>query len=132
MLKANINPFQSSVVFHVETSHLFCRAKQMTGFYMKRNTGLECVKYTGVTFLTPVQCLCCLLQTFFDSFLSTLKMYFPHGITIFPCNQQQKHFRKFPRMHVSKMHVSSLQAFKQKDCACFFLENFKKCLLLQN
>ena len=36
MLKANINPFQSSVVFHIETSHLFCRAKQMTGFYMKQ------------------------------------------------------------------------------------------------
>ena len=31
-------PFQTSGVFHIETSHLL--AKQMTGFYMKRNTGL--------------------------------------------------------------------------------------------
>ena len=27
----------------MESSHLFCRAKQMTGFYMKRNTGLKWV-----------------------------------------------------------------------------------------
>ena len=36
-----VNPFQPSVMFHIETSHLFCRAKQMSGFYMKRNTGLK-------------------------------------------------------------------------------------------
>ena len=35
------NQFQSSVVFHTENSHLFYRTKQMTGFYMKRNTGLK-------------------------------------------------------------------------------------------
>ena len=39
-----INPFQPSVVFHIETSHLLFRAKQMTGFYMKRNTRLKWVK----------------------------------------------------------------------------------------
>ena len=38
------NPFQPSVVFHIKTSHLFCSAKQMTGFYMKHNTGLKWVK----------------------------------------------------------------------------------------
>ena len=37
------NPFQPSVAFHVETSHLFSRAKQMTGFYIKCSTGLKCV-----------------------------------------------------------------------------------------
>ena len=36
-----INLFQSSVAFHIETSHLFCSAKQMTGFYMKPTTGLK-------------------------------------------------------------------------------------------
>ena len=36
-----INSFQSGVAFHIETSHLFSRAKQMTGFYMKSNTGLK-------------------------------------------------------------------------------------------
>ena len=41
----NINPFQPSVAFHIETSHLFCKtnAKQMSGFYVKRNTGLKWV-----------------------------------------------------------------------------------------
>ena len=34
-----INLRKSSVEFHIETSHLICRAKQVTGFYMKCNTG---------------------------------------------------------------------------------------------
>ena len=38
-----INLFQSSVAFHVETSDLFCSAKEMIDFYMKRNTGLKWV-----------------------------------------------------------------------------------------
>ena len=38
------NPFQPSVAFCIETSDLFCFAKQMTGFYMKRSTGLEWIK----------------------------------------------------------------------------------------
>ena len=37
---------QPNVAFHIETSHLFCFAKQVTGFYMKRNTGLKWVKWT--------------------------------------------------------------------------------------
>ena len=36
-----INPLQPGVAFHTETSHLFCRAKQMTGFYLNRNHGLK-------------------------------------------------------------------------------------------
>ena len=32
-----INPFQPSVAFDIETSHLFGSTKQMTGFYMKSN-----------------------------------------------------------------------------------------------
>ena len=39
-----INPFKPSVTFLIETSHLFCSAKQMTGFFVKRNTGLKWVK----------------------------------------------------------------------------------------
>ena len=42
--KINTNLFQPSVAFYIETSHLFCKAKQMTGFYMKRNTGMKWVK----------------------------------------------------------------------------------------
>ena len=35
------NQFQLNVAFHIDISHLFCSAKQLTGFYMKRNTGLK-------------------------------------------------------------------------------------------
>ena len=41
--KRLLNPFQFSVTFHIETSHFFGRAKQVNGFYMKRNTGLKSV-----------------------------------------------------------------------------------------
>ena len=34
-------PFQPSVLFHIETSHLFCSAKQITGVCMKRNIELK-------------------------------------------------------------------------------------------
>ena len=40
----SVNQFQPNVAFHIETSHLFFRAKRMTGFYMKCNTGLEWIK----------------------------------------------------------------------------------------
>ena len=43
-LMLHLKPLQPSVAFHIETSHLLCRKKQMAGFYMKRNTGLEWVK----------------------------------------------------------------------------------------
>ena len=36
-----INPFQCSVAFHIETSHLVCRAKQMTGVHVACKTGLK-------------------------------------------------------------------------------------------
>ena len=29
------NPVQLSFAFHIETSHLLCSAKQLTGYYMK-------------------------------------------------------------------------------------------------
>ena len=32
----SVTPFQPSVVFHIEKSHLSCSAKQLTGFYVKR------------------------------------------------------------------------------------------------
>ena len=52
-----LNQFQPSVAFHIETSHLFCRAKQMTGFYMKRNTGLKWVNsfQANACFLFPLK-----------------------------------------------------------------------------
>ena len=38
-----VNPFQPSVVCNIETGHLFCSAKQTTGFYMKCNIALKWV-----------------------------------------------------------------------------------------
>ena len=46
--RIQINQFQPSVTFRIETSHLICTANQMTGFYMKCNTGLKWVKYGKV------------------------------------------------------------------------------------
>ena len=37
----NLNPFQSSVVFQIETSHLICIGNQITGFYIKCNIRLK-------------------------------------------------------------------------------------------
>ena len=37
------NPFQPSMTFNEETSHLFCSAKQITGFYMKHTNKLKWV-----------------------------------------------------------------------------------------
>ena len=42
----HINPFQPSVAFHIETCHLICSANQMTGLYIKCNTGLKWTKVT--------------------------------------------------------------------------------------
>ena len=44
--RQTLNPFQPNVAFHVETSHLFCPANQVNGFYMECNTGLKWVKDT--------------------------------------------------------------------------------------
>ena len=42
-ISAFFNSFQPSVMFLLETSHLFYAARQMTGFYTKRSTGLKWV-----------------------------------------------------------------------------------------
>ena len=35
----HLNPFQPSVTFHIETSHLICNANQIFGFYMNATLG---------------------------------------------------------------------------------------------
>ena len=45
----DLNPFQPSVAFHIETSHLICRANQMSRFYMKCNAGLKWFNRQAVT-----------------------------------------------------------------------------------
>ena len=39
-----LNPFQPSVAFHIETSHLICNVILTIGFYMRCNTGLKWIK----------------------------------------------------------------------------------------
>ena len=41
-----ITPVLPNVLYHIESSYFFCRSKQMTGFYMKCNTGIKWVKRT--------------------------------------------------------------------------------------
>ena len=41
-----LNSFQSSVAIHIKTTHLFCSAKQITGSFMKANTGVRRHIYT--------------------------------------------------------------------------------------
>ena len=41
-----LNPSQPSAAFHIETSHLIYTANQMTGFYVKRTSGLKWVNST--------------------------------------------------------------------------------------
>ena len=42
-LRKYFNPSQPSVVFHIQTNHLIYTGNQMTGFYMKCNSGLKWV-----------------------------------------------------------------------------------------
>ena len=42
-------------VFQIETSHSFCWAKQLTGFYIKCNTG---VKWVNLTMICPSKYSC--------------------------------------------------------------------------
>ena len=48
----NLNTFQTNIAFYIETIHLICSGKQMTGFYMKCKTGLKCIKRTQIQILT--------------------------------------------------------------------------------
>ena len=47
------NPFQSGVVFHIETIYLNCTANQVAGFYKKFNTGLKWVKQASLKLSYP-------------------------------------------------------------------------------
>ena len=46
-----LNPFQSRVAFQIETSRLFFKAKQVIGFYMKRNTEVKWVKRKTASYI---------------------------------------------------------------------------------
>ena len=49
LTQSYFNPFQRSVAFLVETSHLICCVNQMTSFNMKLYTGLKRVKPSNGT-----------------------------------------------------------------------------------
>ena len=49
------NLFQSSVAFHIETSHLISTTNLMTGFYIKRTTGMKWLK--AVIIITYLFCI---------------------------------------------------------------------------
>ena len=43
-----VNPCWPSFALHIETFHFICNAIQLTGFYMKCNTGLNCITLAAV------------------------------------------------------------------------------------
>ena len=49
----SINIFQPRFTLHIEINRLFCSARQMTGVYIKRNTGLKWVN--PFVFLHPIE-----------------------------------------------------------------------------
>ena len=54
-----INPFQPTVTFNIETSHLICSVNQVTCFNMKCNTWLRKVKiFSWIMFRTLYQKSC--------------------------------------------------------------------------
>ena len=57
-MSQHLNQFQPRVAFHIKTSHLFCSTKQMTGFYMKLNSGLKWVKDFTKGEVTPLNDFC--------------------------------------------------------------------------
>ena len=44
-----LNKVTGCVEFHIETSHLFCSAKQITGFYIKWNTACNFIQKDTLT-----------------------------------------------------------------------------------
>ena len=82
------NPFQASVAFHIETSHLFCRAKQITGFHVKRNTGLKWlnkfIRGSSITIFTVKNSR--KRGGYFLTFWPWVLIYFQAGIYLFRIN----------------------------------------------
>ena len=83
-----INTIMSSVAFHIETSNLICSANQITGFYIKCNTGLKWVNVSELTVSKVLQNIC------LDKFLqSSMKKNARGGIFI-TCQNQCFHYIK--------------------------------------
>ena len=65
----SINQLQPRVAFHIVTSHLTCSANQMTGFYIKCNTGLKWLSQaTGVVNKLLITLVIHLLFIYFSCF----------------------------------------------------------------
>ena len=79
------NSFQPGVAFHIETSHFFCRIKQMTGFYVECNTGWNglIIKYYPA--------LPCFINSFFTRFLRTKCLQESPNKHLLVQSQQYKH-----------------------------------------
>ena len=72
---------QSSVAFHIETGHLIYTANQMTGFYMKCNSGLEWVNSTCRVFINGwVSAFQCNFENMQNMLISLMNesLYFVH------------------------------------------------------
>ena len=82
-----INPFQPSVAFHMETSHLISIANQMTGFYIECNW-INLVKWINLVFLLSLwACICLLGMSVYEInefvFVNNNAMEVSHNKTLF-------------------------------------------------
>lgn len=109
----SVNPFQSSVIFRIETSYLFFRANQMNDFYMKYNTKLKWVNLTILKSSIKTRTRIDIFAT--NIFL--LKTSFYLSFFFFPCiivSQNSKNqdvisiLFDFKIMQVSKIYLKSL------------------------
>ena len=62
---------ETSVAFHVETSHLICTSNQMTGFYMKCNTRLKWIKQLNNLDTVGIQTKVFCFSLFFIHYLNS-------------------------------------------------------------
>ena len=66
----SVNSYRSSVAFHIKSSHLICTGNQMTGFYMKGNTGLKWIQVAVTKYF--LRATVCWLEKFADRELCSL------------------------------------------------------------
>ena len=99
-----INRFSLSAAFNIETSHLFCWAKQMTGSYMKCYTGLKWVNLIFLFILWTIHN--CLSKTAMN--FSMLTNVFPlfHGEFL-----QEKRLQAFFSYHFQLAQIMVMDAW---------------------
>ena len=96
-----INTILSGVAFHIEISNLICSANQITGFYMKCNTGLKWVNVSELTVSKVLQNIC------LDKFLQGSMKKNARGGIFITCQNQCFHYIKTVQL-ICRANLSEL------------------------